>query len=103
LQIDEHVSTPSPDRKALEEHRRQKLKDAELRLTFARQYSKEVQRDSPPGKIHNSDGNFAHRRASQCENRALDEYRRVLLIFNDLIVHGTIPDECNAPVLQHEA
>jgi len=84
---------PAPDRRALEDHWRKRLTDAELRLNFTRTYLKEVQQDYPPGEIQNADGHYAYRDALSAETEALREYRRVLQIFNDLIVHGKIPKE----------
>ena len=88
------MGTPAPDRRALEDLWRQRLKDAELGLTFARQYLGEVQRDFPsPGKVHGADGSSAYEHALHAETRALTEYKRVLQIFNDLVTHGKLPDE----------
>ena len=63
-------SSPSPDRKAIEELWRQRLKDAKLRVDFAQIYLKEVVRDFPPREISNADGNFAYQRAVKAENSA---------------------------------
>jgi len=86
------MSRPKPDRGALEDLWRQRLKDAELRLTSNRQHLKEVERDFPLGEIRNSDGHYAYRRALHAETVALGEYRRALKIVNEIIVHGKIPD-----------
>jgi len=91
------MSSPLPDSRSHEERWRQRLKDAELRLTFARQYLKDIQRDYPQLDIRGADGLFAFRHALQAENLALAEYRRVLKIFCDLVVHGKIPDESASP------
>jgi hypothetical protein len=42
------MTGPSLDRKSHEEHWRQRLRDVELRLTFARQYFKDIQGIFPP-------------------------------------------------------
>jgi hypothetical protein len=39
------------------------------------------------------DGAFALDQALRRESEALGEYRRVLTIFSELILHGTVPDE----------
>jgi hypothetical protein len=88
------MGDPSPHITVLEERWRRRLKDAELRLTFARQYFKEVQADfPPPAKIRGADGRYAFQRALQAEMIALANYKRVLEIFTDLVLRGTIPNE----------
>jgi len=84
---------PAPDRIALEDLWRRRLEDAELRLTFARQYLAEVQRDFPSSRRVHSDGAFAYQHALRAETFALAEYKRVLQIFTDLVTHGKIPEE----------
>ncbi len=69
------------------------MKDAKLRLDFARNYMAEVQRDLPAGDIPESDHQFAHQKALRAESLALQEYKRVLRIVTDLTVNGIIPDE----------
>jgi hypothetical protein len=51
-----------------------RLKDAKLRLDFARNYLKEVQADSMGGP----DGHFAYHYAIRAETEALREYARIL-------------------------
>ena len=89
------MSAPSapPDRSLLEELWQQRLKDARLRLAFSRQYLKEVRRDFPSsGRIHGADGAFAYKHALDAEVSAMANYRRVLRIFTDLVMHGKIPE-----------
>lgn len=81
----------NPDQ--LERLWRQRMKDAQLRLDFARNYLKEVQRDFPSGTVPPPDGVFAHHKALRAENAALAEYHRVLRVYTDLVLHGTIPAE----------
>lgn len=83
----------APKRRDLEELWRERLKDAKLRLEFAYNYVKEVQKDLEAGGVPAPDGNFAFARAIKAENFALAEYNRVLRIFGDLLVQGKIPDE----------
>ena len=45
------VGSPTPDRKALEVTWLQRLKDAKLRLDFARNYLKDVVQDFPMKEI----------------------------------------------------
>ena len=81
----------NPDQ--LERLWRQRMRDAQLRLDFARNYLKEVQRDFPSGTLPQLDGAFAHQKALRAENAALAEYHRVLRVYTDLVLHGTIPAE----------
>ncbi len=87
------MSTPAPGRKAFEDVWRQRLQDAKLRLDFAHNYVLEVERDFPRAELPSPDGTLAHQKALRFETAALAEYRRVLQIYTDLMVRGTIPDE----------
>lgn len=80
-------------RQELENLWRTRLRDAALRLEFARNFLKEVQQDFPSCDLPSADGRFAFQQALRAENNALAEYNRLLRIFTDLIVDGTIPDE----------
>lgn len=42
--------------------------------------------------IPKPDGQFAFRKALREETAALQEYRRVLQVFNDLVLNGKVPD-----------
>lgn len=86
----------APDRKALEELWLNRLHDTALRLDFARNFVKELQRDFSAGALPSADGRY-FQRALYAENSALKEYERVLRIFTDLTVHGKIPNESDAP------
>ena len=70
-----------------------RLNDARLRLAFARNYMREVQRDMAAKDIPAPDGNFAFQKALRAENFGLAEYSRVLQIFTDLMYVDEIPDE----------
>ena len=80
-------------RQALENLWRERLNDAKLRLDFARNFVKELQRDHLAGGVPPPDGEFAFRKALTAENRALAEYNRVLHIFSDLVVRRQLPNE----------
>lgn len=81
------------DRWHIEQLWRSRLQDAKLRLDFARQYLREVQRDRSDGAVPPADGNFAFEKALRAENYALAEYRRILREFANLVLEGTIPEE----------
>ena len=52
--------------------------------------------DGPAGTLSerpDPDGAFALDQAFRRESEALEEYKRVLTIFSELILHGTVPDE----------
>ena len=80
------------ERQALEDLWRTRLKDAELRLYFARNYVAEVHRDFPLTDT-SSDGQYAYQRALRMENLALAQYTRVLRLYTDLVMRGQIPDK----------
>ena len=66
---------------------RSRLREAHLRLEFARNFLKRVQRDlrlSEPSP----DGRHAYRRAIRLERLALQEYRHIQRILHDLVVNG---------------
>ena len=85
------MADPTPNRQQLENLWHERLHAAKLRLDFARQYRCEVQADRKGGDIPSSDGHYAFQRALRAENLALDEYRRVLCIFSDLVLRGKMP------------
>lgn len=87
------MSSPAPDRSELLELWRQRLQDAKLRLEFAQNYAKEVQRDFPLSENLSPDGNFARAQAIRAERLAFRKYRSVLQIFSDLLLSGKIPEE----------
>src|SRR5215469_12812696 len=77
----------------VEELWRCRVEDAGLRLDFARNFVDEVQRDVAAGAVPAADGTFSYQRALRAENVAAVEFGRVLLIYADLVVNGTPPDE----------
>jgi hypothetical protein len=87
------MSSPTPDRKALEELWGQRLEDAKLQLDFARNYLAEVERDYSAGSVPINELQFAHHKALRVENLALRHYNHVRRIYTDLMVNGVIPDE----------
>lgn len=91
------MSTPDPDRKALEELWRSRLNEARLRVELARNFLREVLRDFRDGTAPQPDGDFAYRRALHAENSALAECDRILRVYHDLTVDGKIPDESDWP------
>ena len=84
---------PDPTRQRLEALWRSRVTDAKLRLEFARLFLKEVQTDLAADVVPVADGQFAFRQALRAENAALAEYNRVLRIYTDLTMNGTVPDE----------
>lgn len=80
------------ERQELEDLWRRRLRDAKLRLDFARSFLTEVHQSFPLDDT-SSDGQFARQEALRAENVALAEYNRVLRIFTDLVIREEIPDE----------
>jgi len=87
------MSSPTPDRKALEDVWRLRLHDAKLRLDFARNHLKELLNDFPLNEISTREGNFAYQKSVRDENLAQLEYDRVRRLYRHLIINGVIPDE----------
>lgn len=87
------MSSPAPDRKALEELWLNRLNDAKLRVDFARNYVIEVEHDFLAPDLPGADGNVAYGRARRAENLALSEYNHILGIVGALVLRGVIPDE----------
>lgn len=83
-----HTSPVVEDRGELERLWASRVKDARLRLAFARNYVKEVQQHFPDAS---PDGHYEYQHALRAENGALVEYHRVVQIYSDL-VDGKIPD-----------
>ena len=78
----------------LEDLWRNRLTDAELRLTSTRHDFHEVQRDLRTGSnIHGRNRDDTYQHALRAKNLALAEYNRVFKIFSDLVLHDKIPDE----------
>jgi len=80
------------DTKALEELWHERLKGAQLRLEFAQSSLHEFLNENPVGTL-SADGHYAYRQAVKEETLALLEYARVQQIYQNLTVHGIIPDE----------
>ena len=83
------------ERQALLDFWRARLNDAKLRVDFASNYVKEVQRDLET--LSPADGDLAMERAIRAQNLALSECNRILRIFTDLVVEGKIPVDEQAP------
>ena len=81
------------DRAALEAPWRTRLKNAHLRLYFARSYFKEIKQDFTAADISGPVERFAFDKALRAETAALADYRRISKILTDLTVHGKIPNE----------
>lgn len=80
------------ERQAIEDLWRNRLRDAKLRVDFARNYLMEVHRDFPLSDT-SSDCQYAHQRAHRAEKLALAEYMRVLALYADLVMRGKVRDE----------
>ena len=87
------MPSPKPELTKLTELWRSRLRDAKLKVDFARGYKKEVEQDFPSGTISTPDGNFEHYQALRAENLALAEYHRVLRIYEQLVLRGEVPGE----------
>jgi len=72
---------------------REHLKDATLRLQFARNYVREIEQDFPDSEGATADGRYAYLQALRAENEALAFYRRTLQVCEELDRGGQPPDE----------
>ena len=68
------------------------MNDAFLRLQLARNAGNEAQQVHESSDLPSADGSFAYRKALRAENHALTEYKRILAIYTDLVLHGKIPE-----------
>jgi len=87
------MSSPTPDRKALEDLWRLRLHDAKLRLDLARNYLKEFLEDFSLKDLSRAEGKFAWQEAVRAESLAQREYSRLRRVYRDLTINGVIPDE----------
>jgi hypothetical protein len=78
-------------RTQLEDLWREQLTEALQRYRLAKLEAANVSVRNRNGELPSPDGQFAYRKAIQAETRALAEYKRILLIFNDLILEGKVP------------
>ena len=86
-----HMKNPALLREALEDLWRERMQIAMNRYRIAKVACADAiaeQADSAP-----PDGSFAYRQALRVETAALVEYRRVLLIFTDLVANRKMPRE----------
>jgi CheY-like chemotaxis protein len=86
--MEKPVSSPSTERRALEDNLRSKLEDASTRYKWAHaSYRKELEKESE-GRGNATGALFG---AREEESQALAEYRHALQTFTDLTVHGKQP------------
>lgn len=85
------------DPSALQALWRERLKDARLKLDFARSYFRKIHRDFAEGGISAPLEKYALDQALRAEKAALAEYGRISAILTDLTLHGKL-----APDGQHK-
>ena len=81
--------TAQPDIQQAEEHWWSRLNDVRLRLDFARNYVEEIERI--PSRDEPLQAEL--REAQAAKSAARLEYFRMLELYRDLIVRGTIPGD----------
>jgi len=84
----------STERRAIEESWRIKLEEASERYNAARSLYRQLLIEAPEGLTPSTDGPVAMARRTEAE--ALAEYTRVLKVFTELTVHGTMPQQPQA-------
>ena len=79
------------DRRALGAIWRERLENARTRYEAATATVQGVREFHP--QVPSPDGSFTLDHALRAEHHALAEFKRVLAVFNDLVVNGKIPEE----------
>jgi len=87
------MEKPFRMRQSLEDVWRERAQVALTRYRAARTTTAELRAQHAEWLTPTPDGSFAVTRALRVENAALSEYRRVLVIFNDLVIHGKMPPD----------
>ena len=72
---------------------KKQLEAAEQELERARVDVKNFKAEIQSGKIRTSDVHYAYQHALRAENLALSKYAKILIIVNDLTLHGKAPGE----------
>ena len=80
-------------RRELEDEWRQRAQIALRRYRTAKAAACEAQAEHSSGLTPPPDGTLAMIQALRAETAALNEYRQVLLIFNDLVISGKLPPD----------
>ena len=89
----QHVEHPSPSlaRRDLEDAWRVRSERAHERYERASAQYRKLLKEKPDGLIPRQDDPLAL--ARHAESEALAEYKRILGLFTELMVHGRIPEE----------
>ena len=69
------------------------LEQAEQELEQARSETKKFKAEIQSRRTRTPDVHYAYQRALRAENLALAKYAKILIIVNDLTLHGKLPDE----------
>jgi len=69
------------------------LETAERELEHARSEVKKFRTEIQTGNARTPDVHYAYQHALREENLALSKYAKILIILNDLTMHGRAPDE----------
>jgi len=88
---DVHPAMEDADRRALGAIWRERLENARVRHEAAKA-ALQVARERH-SQLTSPDDSFALDHALRAEHHALAEFKRVLAVFNDLVVNGRIPDD----------
>src|ERR1041385_3881381 len=94
----QRFSTPILVRQELEETWRKRLEQSHNRYHRATTDYRKLLQQEPDGRPPGADSALA--RARQEETDALMEYSGLLHVFTDLTIHGKLPDEGSADLLE---
>jgi hypothetical protein len=87
------MSSPSLPRLELEDRWRARVSEAHRLYQIAKLNASQAAVQSRDRDLPKADGNFAFQKALREETFALQEFRRALLTFSDLVVHGKLPPD----------
>jgi hypothetical protein len=91
--LEKDMDRPGEERQALENLWGQRLHDAQLQYQIAKTECAKAIAEYVEGPKPSPDALLAASEANRIERAALAEYRRVLMIFNDLVLDGKLPEE----------
>lgn len=72
---------------------KQYLEEAERELESARSEVRKFKAEIQSAQTRTPDVHYAYQQALRAENLALAKYTKILIIVNDLTLHGKLPDE----------
>jgi hypothetical protein len=72
---------------------KKRLQEAERELELGRAEVRKVEEQLRSQSIPSPDIHYAYQKALRAKTLALEKYAKVLTVFNDLVLHDTVPEE----------